>query len=88
MRFLDELWEDPGVLANGYIANYEHTLLGQLRGEAPPVQMLGTPTAVQRASPALGEHTDEVLAELGFSAEGDRRLPQRRRAAVSAITPG
>ena len=68
-RFVDELWEDPQVLANGYIAEYEHTLLGPIRGPIPIVQMSGSPTRVQRSSPALGEHTDEVLAELGFDAD-------------------
>ena len=69
VRFVDELWEDPQVAANGYIESYEHTLLGPLRGNAPVVRMSGTPTRIQRASPALGEHTDEVLEELGFSAD-------------------
>lgn len=74
-RFVDELWEDPQVLANGYIAEYEHTLLGQVRGPIPIVQMTASPTRVQRASPALGEHTDEVLAALGFDEE---RIAQLR----------
>lgn len=68
-RFVDELWDDPQIAANGYLTEYEHTLLGQLRGPAPIVQMEGTPTRVQRASPALGEHTDEVLGELGLDGE-------------------
>ena len=66
-RFVEELWEDPQVKANEYITEYDHTLLGPLRGPIPIVQMSATPTAVQRASPALGEHTDQVLAGLGFS---------------------
>ena len=67
VRFVDELWDDSQVLANGYIADYDHTLLGPLRGPIPIVQMGVTPTVIQRASPALGEHTDEVLREVGFS---------------------
>lgn len=69
IRFVDELFDDPQVIANNFIVEYDHTLLGPLRGPAPIVQMTGTPTRVQRASPALGEHTDEVLCELGFDAD-------------------
>jgi crotonobetainyl-CoA:carnitine CoA-transferase CaiB-like acyl-CoA transferase len=69
VRFVEELWEDPQVLANGYIAEYEHSLLGTLRASAPAVSMSATPTRVQRASPALGEHNDEVLSSIGFSPE-------------------
>lgn len=73
-RFVEELWEDPQVEANGYLTEYDHTLLGPLRGPVPIVQMSATPTAVQRASPALGEHTDQVLAGVGFSAEQIAKL--------------
>ncbi len=68
IRFVDELWDDPQVHANNFLIEYDHTLLGPLRGPAPIVQMSSTPTRVQRAAPALGEHSDEVLCELGFSA--------------------
>lgn len=67
VRFVEELFDDPQVVANGYIQEYEHTLFGPMRGPAPVVQMSGTPTRIQRASPALGEHTDEILADVGFS---------------------
>ncbi|HNO64883.1 MAG TPA: CoA transferase [Tepidiformaceae bacterium] len=67
VRFIEEMWGDPQVEANGFLVEYEHTLLGPLMGPAPIVQMSGTPTRIQRASPALGEHTDEVLGEVGFS---------------------
>jgi crotonobetainyl-CoA:carnitine CoA-transferase CaiB-like acyl-CoA transferase len=67
VRFVEELFDDPQVLANGYILDYEHALLGPMRGPAPVVQMSATPTRIQRASPALGEHTADVLREAGFS---------------------
>ncbi|GIW14013.1 MAG: CoA transferase [Tepidiforma sp.] len=66
VRFVEELFDDPQVAANGFIEEYDHTLLGPMRGPAPVVQMSATPTRIQRASPALGEHTDEVLREAGF----------------------
>jgi len=81
VRFVDELWEDPQVLANGYVADYEHTLLGPLRGPVPIVQMSATPTAIQRASPALGEHTDDILREVGF---GEAEIDHFRRGGVVA----
>lgn len=67
VRFIEEMWSDPQVAANNFLVEYEHTLLGPLMGPAPMVQMSGTPTRVQRASPALGEHTEDVLGEIGFS---------------------
>jgi crotonobetainyl-CoA:carnitine CoA-transferase CaiB-like acyl-CoA transferase len=79
VRFVDELWEDPQVQANGYIADYDHTLLGPLRGPVPIVQMSATPTAIQRASPALGEHTDDILREVGFD---DSEIDHFRRGGV------
>lgn len=67
VRFVEELFDDPQVVANNYIQEYDHSLLGPMRGPAPVVQMSATPTRIQRASPALGEHTDDVLAEVGYS---------------------
>jgi crotonobetainyl-CoA:carnitine CoA-transferase CaiB-like acyl-CoA transferase len=67
VRFVEELFDDPQVLANDYLQEFEHTLLGPIRGPAPVVRMTATPTRIQRASPALGEHTDAVLREVGFS---------------------
>ena len=69
VRFVEELWDDPQVVANEFIAEYEHSILGPMRGARPVITMSGTPTRVQRASPALGEHNDEVLLDLGFSAK-------------------
>jgi len=78
VRFVDELFDDPQVKANGYIVEFEHSLLGKLRGPAPLATMSATPTRVQRASPALGEHTDQVLAELGFNAAATDELRAAR----------
>ncbi len=66
VRFVDELWEDPQVLANHYVVDYEHPLFGAMRGSAPVATMSGTPTRVARPSPVLGQHNNEVLASLGF----------------------
>ena len=67
VKFIEEMADDPQVLANGFLEEYDHTLLGPLRGPSPIVRMSGTPTRIQRAAPALGEHTDEVLCAIGLS---------------------
>lgn len=69
VKFIEEMPDDPQVVANGFLEEYEHTLLGPLRGPSPIVRMTGTPTRIQRAAPALGEHTEEILRSLGFSGD-------------------
>lgn len=69
LKFIEEMPGDPQVEANGFLEEYEHTLLGTLRGPSPIVRMSGTPTRIQRAAPALNEHGEQVLRELGFNEE-------------------
>jgi formyl-CoA transferase len=79
VRFTEELLDDPQVLANGYIASVEHPLMGPVRMAGPMVQMSETPLAAQVASPTLGEHTDDVLRELGYD---DARIGALREGGV------
>jgi formyl-CoA transferase len=68
-RFTQELLEDPQVLANNLRVTLEHSLVGTVHMSGPPLQMSETPLEAQSASPALGEHTDEILSSLGYSAD-------------------
>lgn len=74
LKFVEEMADDAQVAANEYLVEYDHTLFGPLRGPAPVVKMSGTPTRVQRASPALGEHTDSILCTLGYSPEAIAKM--------------
>ena len=67
-RTIDELRTEPQVLENDLLIDLEHTLVGHLRMVGPPLKFSATPSKALRASPALGEHNDEVLAELGYDA--------------------
>ncbi len=68
-KFTWELVDDPQVLANDLQVTIEHPLAGTVRMVGPALQMAETPLAVQGSSPVLGEHTDEVLSSIGYSAE-------------------
>ena len=64
MMKLDDLLTDPHLAATGAWLDVAHPHEGRLRQLRPPVRMSDTPTAVRRPAPLLGEHTQEVLAEL------------------------
>jgi len=59
---------DPQVVAMGALQEFEHHLAGPMRQPRPQGQFRGTPSGLHRSSPALGEHTAEVLMEAGYSA--------------------
>jgi crotonobetainyl-CoA:carnitine CoA-transferase CaiB-like acyl-CoA transferase len=64
-----EVFEDEQVRALGLAVKIRHPRLGEQEVQNLPVTLSRTPGAVRTASPDLGEHTDQVLAELGYSKE-------------------
>ena len=59
---------DPHVIERGMIVELEHPALGIVKSLATPVHLADTPLVYRRHPPRLGEHSDEVAAELGYNA--------------------
>ncbi len=69
VRYIQELLEDEQVEANGLSVELEHTLAGKVKMIGPIIGMSDTPLEATSASPALGEHTNEILLSMGYSQE-------------------
>lgn len=63
----DELPDDPHAVAVGLFEYGEHRIAGRMRMPRHPTRFAGTPSALTWDAPGLGEHTDEILGELGRS---------------------
>jgi crotonobetainyl-CoA:carnitine CoA-transferase CaiB-like acyl-CoA transferase len=65
----DEVFEDEQMVHNGTFVTWEHPQAGTVRQPRNPVRFASAETPVLESVPGLGEHTDEILQELGRSAE-------------------
>jgi formyl-CoA transferase len=65
---MKEIAEEPSLRATGTIVEVDHPERGKYLSVGNPIKLSDSPTEVTR-SPLLGEHTEEVLSQLGYSAE-------------------
>ena len=65
----DEVIKHPQVIASDILREHDHPIAGRLRQARVAARFEGTPPSEPRGAPQLGEHSDEVLIELGFSDE-------------------
>jgi crotonobetainyl-CoA:carnitine CoA-transferase CaiB-like acyl-CoA transferase len=69
IQSISDVVNDPQVLANDYMIDIDHPAYGSLRTMGFPWSFSDTPASWTRKAPELGEHTDEVLLEIGYSKE-------------------
>ena len=77
---IDQTFADPQVAHLGIATAMEHPERGALKVVGQPVHLEATPqpAVMRRATPALGQHTDEVLASLGYDAAAIADLRSRQ----------
>ena len=75
---LGQVYEDPQVRARQMIVETDHPAAGQISNIGIPVKLSETPGTIRQRAATLGEHTDEILAELGHDAATIARLRDAR----------
>lgn len=75
----EDLPNDPQILHNGIIKEIDHPVAGKFKAIGTPIEFSATPPTIRRTPPALGEHNDEILRELGF---GEKDIERFKNAGI------
>jgi len=71
---IGDMLADPQVAAREMVVEVDHAVAGRVKALGLPIKFASTPGEIKRAAPTLGQHTDEILAGLGYSAAEMARL--------------
>ncbi len=71
-----DVLEDPHLRGTGFIHERDHPAIGKYVAMEHPVKFTGTPADIRSEPPLLGQHTVEVLLELGFSQADAERIAE------------
>jgi crotonobetainyl-CoA:carnitine CoA-transferase CaiB-like acyl-CoA transferase len=84
---IPQVLEHEQIKAMGLVGSIDHPVLGALPQIKPPIVMSDTPGRIGRPPPAYGEHTADVLGELGYVQSEIERLATTRVVHVPGVTP-
>lgn len=74
---IQEVFNDPQVKHMGIPKQIDHPKMGKSNLIGSPINLSGTPAQFFRAAPLLGEHTEEVLARLGYDGDAIKEFRAR-----------
>jgi crotonobetainyl-CoA:carnitine CoA-transferase CaiB-like acyl-CoA transferase len=74
LQTYDQVFNDPHLNARGFFPDAPHAKLGAVKQVRSPMRLSETPTRMVRAGPLLGEHSAEILSELGYSRDDIGKL--------------
>lgn len=75
----EDLPKDPQILHNGIIKEIDHPVAGKFKAIGTPIEFSATPPTIRRTPPALGEHNEEILRDLGF---GEKDIERFKNAGI------
>jgi CoA:oxalate CoA-transferase len=75
---LAEVFDDPQVQAQEMVVEIDHPGHGPVRMTGFPIKLSATPARLRHPAPALGEHTDAILRDLGYDVERITALKERK----------
>jgi len=67
IKHINEIQTDPQALANQYVVPFEHPMLGNINIPGYPAHFSECRAGTRGPAPAIGEHTDEILSNLGYT---------------------
>ena len=77
VKNLDEVFSDPHVIENELVVELEDEKLGTYRQIGIPVKLSVTPGRLMKRAPELGEHTEELLEQIGYTKSDIQQIREK-----------
>ena len=77
VRPIEDMFDHPQVIAEDLVTTLDHPVVGRYRTMTKPIKFADTPGPPPTPSPVFGQHSDEILAAYGYSAQDIAALRER-----------